>query len=125
MKLAVNKKHSDLLVSGGRTEKTAQWGTFLTFTLHHILFRLVKLREMKWMDHVASMRQNVYKIFVGKPDGKRPLGRPRCRWEYNIIIDLTEIRWEGVDWIHLAEDRDQWLVLVNTVIWFHSRRGVS
>jgi hypothetical protein len=53
---------------------------------------------------------------VAKPEGKRPLGRPRCRWVYNIKIDLREIRWGGVDWIDLAQDRDQWKALVNAVM---------
>jgi hypothetical protein len=53
---------------------------------------------------------------VGKPEGKRPLGRPRHRWEYNIKIDLREIGWGGMDWIDLAQDRDQWRALVNTVM---------
>jgi hypothetical protein len=57
-----------------------------------------------------------YKILVGKPEGKRPLGRPRRRWEDNIRMDLREIGWEVVDWMHLAQDRDQWLALVNTVV---------
>jgi hypothetical protein len=52
---------------------------------------------------------------VGKPEGKRPLGRPRCRWVDNIKIDLREIRWDGMDWIDLAQDRDQWRPLGNTV----------
>jgi len=51
---------------------------------------------------------------VRKPEGKRPLGRPRRRWEDNIKMDLREIGWEDVDWIHLAQDRDQWRALVNT-----------
>jgi hypothetical protein len=53
---------------------------------------------------------------VGKPEGKRPLERPRCRWVYNIKIDLREIGWDGMDWINLAQDRDQWRALVNTVL---------
>jgi hypothetical protein len=53
---------------------------------------------------------------VGKPEGKRPLGRPRYRWVHNNKIDLTEIGWEGMDWINLAQDRDQWRALVNTVL---------
>jgi hypothetical protein len=53
---------------------------------------------------------------VGKPEGKRPLGRPRRRQEDNIRIDLTKIRWLGVDWIHLAQDRDQWHAVVDTVM---------
>jgi hypothetical protein len=60
--------------------------------------------------------RNVYSILVGKPKGKRPLGRPRCRWENNVVMDLREIGWEGVDLFHLAQDRDQWWALVNTVM---------
>jgi hypothetical protein len=59
---------------------------------------------------------NAYRDLVGKPEGKRPLGRPRRRWEDNIRIDLREIGWGGVDWIDLAQDRDQWRGLVNTVM---------
>jgi hypothetical protein len=53
---------------------------------------------------------------VGKPEGKRPPGRPRHRWEDNIRMDLREIGWEGVDWIHMAQDNDQWRAVVNTVM---------
>jgi hypothetical protein len=60
--------------------------------------------------------RNVYQILVRKPEGKEQHGRPRCRWEGNIRLDLRETGWEGVDWIHLAQDRDQWLALVNTVM---------
>jgi hypothetical protein len=56
--------------------------------------------------------------FVGKPEGKRPLGRPRRRWEYNIRMALREIGWGDVDWIDLAQDRDQWRALVNTIMNF-------
>jgi hypothetical protein len=59
---------------------------------------------------------NAYSILVGKPEGKRPLGRPRCRWVYNIKMDLRKIGWDGVDWIDMAQDRDQWTALVNTVL---------
>jgi hypothetical protein len=61
-------------------------------------------------------KSNVYRILVGKPEGKRPLGRPRRRWEDNIRMDLREIRWGGMDWIDLAQDRDQWRAVVNTVM---------
>jgi len=53
---------------------------------------------------------------VGKPEGKRPLGRPRRRWEDNIRMDLREVGWESVDWMHLAQDRGQWRNIVNTVM---------
>jgi hypothetical protein len=61
-------------------------------------------------------KRNAYKILVGKPDVKRPLGRPRRRGLDNIKIDLREIGCDGVDWIDLAQDRDQWMALVNTVM---------
>jgi hypothetical protein len=60
--------------------------------------------------------RNAYKISVGKSEGKRPCGRPRGRWEDNIRMDIRETGWEGLDLIHLAQDSDQWLALVNTVM---------
>jgi hypothetical protein len=59
--------------------------------------------------------RNAYRLLVGKPKGKRPLGRPRCRWLDNIKINLLEIVWCGVDWIGLAKDRHKWIALVNAV----------
>jgi hypothetical protein len=59
---------------------------------------------------------NAYRIFVGKPEGNRPLGRPRCRWVNNVKIDVREIGWDDMDWIDLAQDRDRWRALVNTVM---------
>jgi hypothetical protein len=61
-------------------------------------------------------KRNAYRILVGKPEEKRPLGRQRRRWEDNIKIDLREIGWDGMDWIDLAQDRDQWRALENTVM---------
>jgi hypothetical protein len=61
-------------------------------------------------------KRNAYRILVGTLEGTRPLGRPRRRWEDNIRMDCREIGWGGMDWIHLAQDRDQWRALVNTVI---------
>jgi hypothetical protein len=60
--------------------------------------------------------RNAYKILVGIPEGKRSLGRPRRRWEDNIRMDLMEIRWERVDWMHLVQDMDRWRAVVNTVM---------
>jgi hypothetical protein len=62
--------------------------------------------------------RNAYKILVGKSEGNRPLGRHKRRWEYNVGMDLREIGWENVEWIHLAQDRDHWRALVKTVINF-------
>jgi hypothetical protein len=61
-------------------------------------------------------RRGVYRVLVGKPAGKRPLGRPRCRWEDNIKINLKEVGWGGMDWIELAQDRDMWQACVNVVM---------
>jgi hypothetical protein len=61
-------------------------------------------------------RRGAYRALVGKPEGKRPLGRPRHRWEDNIKMDLREVGWGGMDWINLAQDRDRWRALVYTVI---------
>jgi hypothetical protein len=61
-------------------------------------------------------KRNAYRILVEIPEGKRPLGRPRRRWVNNIKMDLREIRWDGMNWIDLAQDRDQWRALVNAVM---------
>jgi hypothetical protein len=81
--------------------------------------RQIKSRRMRWAKHVARMGwwRNVYSVLVGKPEGKRPLGRPRHRWKDGIKMDLREIGWGGgVEWIHLAQDRDSWRALVNAVM---------
>jgi hypothetical protein len=61
-------------------------------------------------------KRDAYRLLVGKPEGKRPLGRPRRRWVYNIRMDLGEVRWSDVDWIGLAQDRNRWRGLVNSVL---------
>ena len=73
---------------------------------------------MRWARHVARMgeRRGVYRVLVGKHKGKRPLGKPRRRWEDNITMDLQEVGCGGVDWIDLAQDRDRWRALVNAVM---------
>ena len=80
--------------------------------------RVVKLRRMRWAGHVARMWQGrgVYKVLVGKHEGKRPLGRPRCRWEDNIKMDLQQVGGGCGDWMELAQDRDRWQALVSTVM---------
>jgi hypothetical protein len=82
------------------------------------MIRMIKSRRMRWVGHGARMeeKRNAYRILVGKPEGKRPLGRPRRRWLDNNKIDLREIGWDGMDWIYVAQDRDQWRALVNTVM---------
>jgi hypothetical protein len=82
------------------------------------VIRIIKSRRMIWAGYVARMweKRNAYRILVGKPEGKRPLGRPRRRWVDNIKMDLRGIGWDGVEWIDMAEDRDQWRALMNTVL---------
>jgi hypothetical protein len=76
------------------------------------------LRRMRWAGHVARMgdRRDVYRVLVGRPEGTRPLGRHRRRWEDNIKMDLREIGIDGANWIRLAQNRVQWRAFVNTVI---------
>jgi hypothetical protein len=69
-----------------------------------------------YIDIYLGEKRNAYRILVGKPEGKRPLGRPRRKWEDNIRMDLREMGWGGMDWIYLAQDRNQWRALVNTVM---------
>jgi hypothetical protein len=75
-------------------------------------------RRMRWAGHVARRAEtrNAYRILVGKPEGETPLGRRRRRWVDSIKIDVREIGWDGMEWIELAQDRDQWRALVNTVM---------
>jgi hypothetical protein len=78
------------------------------------------VRKMRWAGHVARIgeKRNVYRLLVGKLEGKRQQGRPRCRWVDNIMLDLGEIRmvWGSTDWIGPAQDRDKWRALVNAVM---------
>jgi hypothetical protein len=70
---------------------------------------------IEWFRSLGEKR-NAYRLLVGKPEGSRPLGRPRHRWLDNIRMYLVEVGWGDVDWIGLAEDRDRWRVLVNSVL---------
>ena len=84
------------------------------------IVRAIKSRRMRWAGHVARLRERrgVYRILVGKPEGKRPLGRPRLRWEDNIKMDLEEVGRGCGDWMGLAQDSDRWRALVSTVMNF-------
>ena len=81
------------------------------------IVRVIKWRRMRWAGHVARMgeERGVYRVFVVKPEGKRPLGRPRRRW-VDIRMDLQELGCGHVDWIGLAQDRDRWRTLVSAVM---------
>ena len=86
----------------------------------HNIVRVIKSRRMRWAGHVARTgeERGVYMILVGKPEGKRPLGRPRRRWVDNIRMDLQEVGCGYMDWIGLAQDRDSWRTLVSAVMNF-------
>jgi len=106
-----------------RDEVTGEWRKLHNDELNDLycspnIVRVIKSRKMRWVGHVAHMQEGrgVYRVLVGKPEGKRPFGRTRCRWEDNIKMDLQEMGCEGMDWIELAQDRDRWLALVNVVM---------
>jgi hypothetical protein len=105
-----------------RDEATGEWRRLHYEELNDLysspnIIRVIKSRKMRWAGHVARMgeKRGAYRILVGRPEGRQPLGRPRRRWEDNIKMDLQEVGW-GMDWIVLAQDRDRWRALVNSVI---------
>ena len=84
------------------------------------IVRVIESRRMRWSGHVARMEEGrgLHKVLVGKPEGKRPLGIPRRRWEDNIKMDIEEVGRGCGDWMELAKDRDRWRALVSTVVDF-------
>ena len=82
------------------------------------IVRVIKSRRVRWAGHVACMGEwrGVYRVLLGKPEGKRPLGRPRRRWDDNIKMDFQEVGCGGMNWIELAQDRDRWRALVTAVM---------
>jgi hypothetical protein len=102
---------------------TGEWRKLHNEELHNLysspdIIRQVKSRRMRWAGHVARMggERKVYKVLVGKPEGRRPLGRPRRRWEDGARMDLRETGLGGVDWIRLSQDRDRWRAVVSAVM---------
>jgi hypothetical protein len=108
-----------------REEVTGEWRKLHNEELNDLycspnIVRGIKSRRMRWAEHIGRMgeRRDVYRVLVGKPVGKRPLGRSRHRWEDNIKMDLQEVRYGGMDLIELSQDRDRWRALVNAVMNF-------
>ena len=106
-----------------RDEVTGEWRKLHNEEVNDLycspkMVRVIKSRRMRWVGHVARMgeRRGVYRVLVGKSEGKRPLGRPRRRWRDNIKMGLQEVGCVGMDWIELAQDRDRWRALVNEVM---------
>jgi hypothetical protein len=109
-------------IFGPKREEDGSWRKFHNNELHNLysspnIVRVIKSRRISWAGHVARMGEGrgIYRVLVGKPEGKRQLGRPRHRWEDNIKLDLSEIGFDGTNWIRLAQDRVQWQAFVNTV----------
>ena len=102
-----------------RIQRKMKLGNWLNdlYSLPNIL-RVIKSRRMRWAGHVARMgeERGAYRVLVGKPEGKGPLGRPRRRWVDNIRMDLQEVGCGYVDWIVLDQDRDRWRTLVSAVM---------
>jgi hypothetical protein len=106
-----------------REEVAGGWRRLHNEEFHNLyssrnIIRVIKSRRMRWAGHVSRMRKtrNAYKILVWKPEGRRPLRRPRSRWEDNIRMNLRKTEWDGVGWKHLARNRDQWRAFVNTIM---------
>ncbi|KAJ4435808.1 hypothetical protein ANN_18427 [Periplaneta americana] len=101
-----------------RDEVTGEWRKLHNTELHALysspdIIRNIKSRRLRWAGHVARMDEsrNAYRVLVGRPEGKRSLGRPRRRWEDNIKMDLREVGYDDREWINLAQDRDRWRAL--------------
>jgi hypothetical protein len=110
-------------IFGPKREEDGSWRKLHIDELHNLhsspnIVRVIKSRRLRWTGHVACMGEGrgVYRVLVGRPEGKRPLGRPRRRWEDNIKMNLGEIGIDGANWIQLAQDRVQWRAFVNTAM---------
>jgi len=108
-----------------RDEVTGEWRRLHNEELNDSysspnIVRVIKSRRMRWAGHVARIgeKRGVYGVLVGKPEGRRPLGKPRRRWMNNIRMDLQEVGCGYMDWIGLAQDRDRWRTLVSAVMSF-------
>jgi hypothetical protein len=105
-----------------RDDVTGEWRKLHNEELHNVcsspnIIKQIKLRRMRWAGYVAHMEEGkkVERVMVERPEGKRPLGRPRRRWEDGIRMVLRDIGW-GVDWIRMAQDRDRWRAVVNAMM---------
>jgi hypothetical protein len=110
-------------IFGPKREEDGSWRKLHNDELHNLhsspnIVKVIKSRRMRWAGHVACMGEGrgVNRVLVGRPEGKRPLGRPRRRWEDNIKLDLRDMGIDGANWIQLAQDRVQCRAFVNTLI---------
>jgi hypothetical protein len=112
----LSKRRESITLAMGHVRKLHNEELNDLYSLPNIV-RVVKSRRMRWAGHVARLgeERGVHRVLVGKPEGKRPLGRPRRRWEDNIKMDGEEVGGGSGDWMELAQDRDRWRALVSTV----------
>jgi hypothetical protein len=110
-------------IFGPKWEEYRSWRKLHNGELHGLyssrnVVRVIKSRRMRWVGHAACMGEGrgVYRVLVGEPQGRRPLGRPRHRWEDNVKLDVREIGIDGTNWIQLARDRARWRAFVNTAM---------
>jgi hypothetical protein len=110
-------------IFGPKREEDGSWRKLHNDELHSLysspnIIRVIKSRRMRWAGHVARMGEgrSVYRVLVGRSKGKRPLGRPRRRWQNNIKMDLKETAIDGANWIQVAQDRVRWRACVKTVM---------
>jgi hypothetical protein len=110
-------------IFGTKRKEDGSWRKLHNDELHSLysspnIFRVIKSRRMRWAGHETRMGEGrgVYRVLVGKPEGKKPLGRPKRRWEDNIKLDLREVGIDGANWIQLTQDSVQWRAFVNTVM---------
>jgi hypothetical protein len=106
-----------------RDEVTGEWRRLHNEELNDLysspnIIRVIKSRRVRWAGHVARMGEGrgAYRILVGRPEGRRPLGTPRHGWEVNIKMDLQDVGWGCMEWIDMAQDRDRWRAVVSAVM---------
>jgi hypothetical protein len=111
------------MIFGPKRKVDGLWRKLHNDVLHSLysssnIVRMIKSKRMRWVEHVARMREGrgVYRVLIGRLEGKRSMGRPRCGWEDNIKLDLREIGIDGANWIQLAQDRFQWRAFMNMVM---------
>ena len=117
------QRRNRLFMEPGRNEVTGEWRRLNNEELNDLyaspnIVWVIKSKRMRWAGHVARTggERGVYRVLVGKPEGRRPLGRPWRRWVDNIRMDLQEVECGYMDWIGLAQDRDRWWTLVSAVM---------